>query len=702
MISSSEAYKQAITADVRKIYLKANIDIIPPDISYTGSSYQSKATYGKTEELYDDEVKTANIATLERNRWILGDTVDFLDGSYNTKSQVGYVGNVVCGADGKFNPLQYVLLRIENVSIIQGLELSFGNSAIDGVAENFTVEIIREGTASYTQTISGNHEANLNILGFSVTYPEAIRILVTKWSIPFRRMRLSEINIGIHIKLNNDNLVSCNVVHQADISDVSLPNGTCEIEFDNSEHLFDPISKDSIFRSIEDRQPITVQLGVLLDNDEVDYKPLGTFFQGNEGWKTDWRYQTLTWNLIDIIGLIKDKRFIIPTEEENPQNVEQWVRYILRTHLGKNFEDFYTIPSRATAVYGLKLPMNYIRYFYKDVTCGKVLQDLCMAADAFMCADPQTGKLKIRKLEYNGTKITLDNMISYPVLSANTQVSSIVFTLPNEEGTQYIVPGNSQSASNTISINNPFLGDEENSDFAARYILPAYGGQQIEVKGRGDPSSEIGDVDTIEIDSSTALNGRRIYQDFVIRDGVLTDCTSRFLQADGIFLYQKSVRITKNETWKVPDGVTEISIVLIGGGSGGSTGEKATEEKNGEKGEDGQGGRVYTDTIEVTPGTSYSIRIGEGGKSDRSGEHTTFGSYSSIDGVYYNPSYNDVSSGKVYARSGIKAPAPNTGDGGQGGKGGGKSYKGNRVIFYDPEEGTPGGSGCVIIYYNLP
>ena len=57
-------------------------------------------------------------------------------------------------------------------------------------------------------------------------------------------------------------------------------------------------------------------------------------------------------------------------------------------------------------------------------------------------------------------------------------------------------------------------------------------------------------------------------------------------------------------SWTAPDGVSSISIVLVGGGGRSTAG-----------GAGGGGALVYKNNISVTPGNSYSIRVGAGGVS---------------------------------------------------------------------------------------
>lgn len=152
--------------------------------------------------------------------------------------------------------------------------------------------------------------------------------------------------------------------------------------------------------------------------------------------------------------------------------------------------------------------------------------------------------------------------------------------------------------------------------------------------------------------------------------------------------------LTNSGTWTVPDGVTRLTAVLIGGGSGGKKGENGKQGtvgtgssssggasysagKGGEGGAGGAGGapgRVLRLDLPVVAGQTFSFVCGArgtGGASPTSGTETTFGDYSSINGVLSESGYHDPVTGKRYAIAG-KNGLP----GGKGGNGGSASSSG--------------------------
>ena len=145
--------------------------------------------------------------------------------------------------------------------------------------------------------------------------------------------------------------------------------------------------------------------------------------------------------------------------------------------------------------------------------------------------------------------------------------------------------------------------------------------------------------------------------------------------------------LTQSGTWTVPENVTSIRAVLIGGGSGGSSGCRGSDAgksgltvnpagaKGGAAGTGGAGGKIYSAEMNVTPGASFAVQIGIGGAggvysadgsvTGASGAQTKFGSLSSDDGSSSNIGFVDPVNGQTYAQtgdSGVKGA-----DGGNGG-----------------------------------
>ncbi len=702
MIKSGQAYHAAITGDARRVLLRTVIDIISPDIVFSAGETSGQIPWSKLEQLHDKVFgNPTKYATLERDRWALDGTWDLLpDDPAQTVGQMSYIGNVLSGTDGTFATPPWVELQFSGVSVLQACSVYFPGNDYDGLPEDFTVEVKQGGTAYHTRTYTGNTASSVSLEGFTVNNPDAIRVSVTKWSRPGRRMRVVEIVPGVYEGWDGGMIAEFNVKQQGNIAATALPYGTCTLKIDNLSRRFEPRSKNGLFQSIEERQGIDVSLGVRLADGTDEYKRLGIFYQYSGGWKTGDNGLTMQWNLVDIIGLLANREFLAPATL--PTTLGGWIG-ALAAQLGVNFKDRWHVDPNYTA-----LPVT-VRTA-EDVQgkkCGDILRWVCQATGTWPRADASTGDLTAEPLWSEGNRVTLDNLNSYPTMKANGDVAALIFTLNDGTGTKYIVSGNATSSSETVSIDNPFIKTEAQALAAARLILSTYGGNVLDLTGRGDPSSEIGDVETVWLDESQATTARLTMQTFQFSGGVMQGCQSQLLQADGSFLYQGREVITTPGTWKAPAGKKSLRVILVGKGGNGTGGTDGTWEYAGNDGTDGLGGLVWTGTININDHQAFEVSLGE---------HTVFGAYSSANGKQYENGYTDVASGDSFARTGVKYPRPGTGDGGAKGLGG---VKGEREkikwkdesgashsywkVYQEPgpgQAGTPGALGCVVIYYD--
>lgn len=703
MIKSGEAYRAAITGDARRVLLRAVIDIISPDIVFGAGETSGQIPWSKLEQLHDKVFgNPTKYATLERDRWALDGTWDLLpDDPTQTVGQMGYIGNVLSGADGTFATPPWMELQFSGVSVLQACSVYFPDNDYDGLPEDFTVEVKQGGTAYHTRTYTGNTAASVALEGFTVHDPDAIRVTVTKWSRPSRRMRVVEIVPGVYEEWDGGMIAEFSVKQQGNIAATALPYGTCTLKIDNLSRRFEPRSKNGLFQSIEERQGIDISLGVRLADGTDEYKRLGIFYQYSGGWRTGDNGLTMQWNLVDIIGLLANREFLTPSTL--PTTLGGWIG-ALAAQLGVNFKDRWHVDPDYTA-----LPVT-VRTA-EDVQgkkCGDILRWVCQATGTWPRADASTGDLTAEPLWSEGNWVTLDNLNSYPTMKANGDVAALIFTINDGADTKYIVSGNATSSSETVSIDNPFIKTEAQALAAARLILSTYGGNVLDLTGRGDPSSEIGDVETVWLDESQATTARLTMQTFQFSDGVMQGCQSQLLQADGSFLYQGREVITTPGTWKAPAGKKSLRVVLVGKGGDGTKGADGNFENAGADGVDGLGGLVWAGTININEGQEFPVAFGE---------DTTFGAYSSANGKRYDNGYTDVASGDSFGRTGVAKPVPGTGDGGAGGKGGTKG-QGHYETSYN-SQGNPNGTywavdvppgkgangakgvfGCVVVYWD--
>ena len=675
MHNVSEEFKTAIVGDSRQTKTRMVLDISDPDIVYSDVS-SNVELFPVGEQLRDREFETdENYITLEENRWLL-------NGNYTLTPQgdTGFVSLDVADKNGNIDC--WVSLNFSNVTVLQFASVYFA----EGYAVDFVIDVMSNGVALYSKAFTDNTQTHIDISGFIVNQPDAIKVTITKWNTPNNRARIAEIVAGFYANWDENKLVSFSVNQQMDFSGITLPYSTANVSLDNSDGFFNPLDKGSIFNMLEEKQPINLEIGVKTGN-KFEFVDIGTYYLYGTGWKTTRQNLSFDLSLTSIIGLITSRKYIVPNTL--PTTLEGWVQSILSV-LGEGFENLYEIrEDKGTTT------ATTTKEKIENISCGDLLRYVAMACGCYVRSEK---RLIIEPLRNDGTEITIDNQNQVPTLSANSDLADITFTY--DAGT-IAVAGNSTKSDVSLNVNNPFLHTESDVLNASKIILANYGGKRIEATYRGNPASELGDVSTVEVTNNYALNGRVVKQTFNLQDGVLQRCGMTLVASTGYldFKYVEEVKISG--TYTVPDDVSTIRIVLIGKGSKGEKGKNWSSEwsKLGdgywlENGAGGVGGKVFSETFNVNPNQTFSVEIGE---------ETTFGQFTSADGKSVQNGYIDTVTGKTYARTGINNPIANSGDGGAGGKGAYTGFKREDEWLIDPidaEEGQEGAIGLALVYYN--
>lgn len=337
-----------------------------------------------------------------------------------------------------------------------------------------------------------------------------------------------------------------------------------------------------------------------------------------------------------------------------------------------------------------------------------------------------TGKLRVGKLErIEGNTITLDNMPSYATMEANDDIADITFTLDDGEVT---FPGTNTESDTSLSVKNPFVHTVEDARKAVISCLFEYGGKYFNVSSRGNPSSETGDIMSVSTQFGTEIAARLYKQQLKLEDGVMRNVPSYLVQSPNDSTYENKVVLTGTGTWTGPDGVTQIKITVIQGGTGGRGGGGGVMVYQGwsspddtEGGDPGAGGKALIVELGINNGQAFSYSCGSGGSGGAAGAvnqngsfgteggETTFGQFTSENGKLYANGLMDIQTGAVYASPG-NSTATGYGCGGVGGKQGENGYMYDKtdedgfivdtIVVKSPtagQRGTDGKPGCVIV-----
>lgn len=708
MLSVPAGYEAAIFGRRRKILPATLIDISDPDMIFAPETASGLSRHADLTQLTDHDIAgSPKYQSLEWHRLLLDVTlpIEPEDG------QTGFTGGVLAGADGTFASPPWAQVNFSGADILQAVTVAFSDEEADGIASDFTLEVFAgSAAASWSTTITDNRARTLTVEGFTVYNPTAVRITISRWSLPYRRPRVIELLPGIYEKWGGAEIYSANILRQTAFDCMSVPYSSAELVVSNASRRFDPANKNGLFQSLEARQALPLSLRLRQADGTWLTLPVGVYYRQNDrGWELTNEGLTIKWSLVSIVGLLATRRFIPPATL--PTTLSGWLE-ALCVQLGENFSGHYLVDAALGATV-----LTCDESDVEDIRCGQLLRYLCMAAGAYFSDDAETGCLRVEQLRSDqGLALRASAMPSRPVQSANNDVASITIRVGDD---RLVYGGTDASSDTTLSVSNPFITTAAQAATAARNILQCYGGNTIKAQSRGNPAAELGDIELVELRGGEMAAGRLYKLQLKYQGGALQNCRSEYLQADGYKIYSEVEILAASGSWTVPDGVSEIYAILVGGGSGGTNGGSGGWDADGEPGTGGEGGLIYYATIAVTPGSTLTAQIGAGGAAGASGGVTTFGSLSSAQGTRYAAGWGDAVTGSVYGVPGEDgqaraarviagaAGAENSGAGGQGGSGGKRGvygYKdGERVIKSYPVAGGPGGrggSGAVILMYD--
>ena len=669
MQTTSAKYKEAINAPTRKIVPKAVIDLSDPDLTVTAVTGDIASTYSFPAQLYDRENEFSGpiCATLEYNRWLLDGSQSIMPDTPSTRTgEQGVMGSSLSDDDCVLD--KKLIVEIGGVDTLQVVTVASTGMTVDGWPVQLTLKIYSGSTLLHedTQEPSGSV---FRFDGFTVIQPTKLELTVDSWSLPSRRYRFTELLAGFIETWGGETIFSMDVIQKADFSNLTIPYASASLSIDNTSKRFDPANKAGVFQSVTARQPVPLFYGVQT-GDSYEYVAVGVYYQQNLGWKLQNDGLVIQWDLIDIIGLLVDRKFELTGTQ--PTTLTGWIQALVG-QLGSTFTGHYTIDGSLGST-SLTCDSSVLA----DITCGDLLRFVCQAANAYPVSDPVTGYLHIKALN-NTTKdyITMRMQNSVANSQANTDIAFLSFDI---NGTLYNIPGTAEISDMTVNVKNPFISSTLAAAYAAQVILTQYGGDVLEMRVRGDMSRELGDAVSVEVIPGVDVSARIFEQQLTLQNGVMTNLPLKCLQANGGTLYTDVMVITESGSYQMPAGVTEITLVLIGGGDGGNGGDGGTcyyitqGRDDGAGGTGGLGGKVYTHAMEINDGQQFSVSIGQGGTGGKGGDWSynpdprrnpgtagTAGSpttatfsqtFTSADGVRMPTGYADLLLNKIYAVNG--------------------------------------------------
>ena len=213
--------------------------------------------------------------TLERNLWVLDGSRKILPAS--NYGENGFIGDVICGANSTFSKNPIISINFSKVftDLITGVSIVW-SSVFNEYATDFIVTAYNDNTVVASTTITNNKEPKMTAYVDMEGY-NRITIEVLKWSLPYRRARITSVQIGTDLIYGKSEIINYSHSQSVDPISATLPISKISFAINNVDDTFNPNNLDSLAKYLIERQEVKVRYGYKLD-DEVEWIDGGTFY----------------------------------------------------------------------------------------------------------------------------------------------------------------------------------------------------------------------------------------------------------------------------------------------------------------------------------------------------------------------------------------------------------------------------------------
>lgn len=523
----------------RQIYGKVYITYTDPMLDNETTVDMSGGAYNSDkEQVMDtiDSIKTKYF-TLYDNK---------LDASYmlsDAESQVGWVSDVVSGADGMFAEPPYIQINFAARPIV-GLPIYFDDSH-GAVAENFTVEYIKADGTSVARAFTGNKDSVVMVTDETIPNVVSIKITITKLSKPYYPAVVVELPVISTVLYKGyqdaSDLISIDLLEELTYKDDiealgGISANEITVVLDNSEKQFYFNNTESpVAQQLKRNRKIVPWLGVEIIPGEIEWYTLGTFWSYN--WNVPMGSLTATVVGFDTIGLLSTTSFVNHTMQIN-RSIGELIEYVLED--AKTMFNFieYNIDAE---LYDIIIPYAWFSATSHNEALQKISECYPMHIycdrNGCICASPQKLKLdyyydtwsdstNVKGKTYDSLYTTLPNIVNVtvndPTVKENDQLvkDELVFSV-------------SEFPTRTLNFSKPYVSDivvSIDCDSTVLYTYEAYSwGIDIKFTGTGTVRS-IECTGTVLDNSSSSVITRKDEESIRLNGSVVRDVASDFIQ----------------------------------------------------------------------------------------------------------------------------------------------------------------------------
>lgn len=276
MYQVSTQYLEQIRKPIRNFsYIKIMFGLTDPDAdSEAVISNNGQMPWSENPEVENLHSVNSVYATLELNRWVLNGKQNLLPDSapYNYQA---FVSDKVSNSEGIFeNGTVLTITFAVGYYSFSGLTFTFDSFLQDypatvNVKGYLNNELVYDNTKSID---SVNFEYAEKIPGTN-GFINKLVISITGTSLPYRRVRVEDIVLGLLKSITEKVLITSNWKRKNDLMNTTLPDEAFDFTFYDIDKQYNPDNPEGLWEYIETGQQVTFSYGYQLDDGTIEWIP---------------------------------------------------------------------------------------------------------------------------------------------------------------------------------------------------------------------------------------------------------------------------------------------------------------------------------------------------------------------------------------------------------------------------------------------
>jgi hypothetical protein len=269
----SEEFSNQMNAKERKTYAKIEWRQIDVDANVdcslvcanTHQLSNLNSVIDKENSLY------CRIATMER---IKMDGTFVLPTTGVINDNYAWWSTEICDSSGNFSILPTITFNFTKTHLNPGFTIIW-DLACQEYAVDFIIRTWSDGVASDLHITDND---NLTFVSLVPASYEKIDLIINKWSVPYRRARISEVLFGL-ITVYDNNLIELAVNESIDLLNSQIFSNTLDFSINNLNKQYDIINPSGIYAYLQEQQEVQAYIGIYNSTSQLhEWCKMGKFY----------------------------------------------------------------------------------------------------------------------------------------------------------------------------------------------------------------------------------------------------------------------------------------------------------------------------------------------------------------------------------------------------------------------------------------